>query len=176
MARKVLIVFFALGLAAAFAQTASKVQVATGNIALLAPVNPGTWNCENGGLTGTFPPCGPTTTRVLVRDISNKYIQTNVVGSAAALVGGVNTTTVNGNFDPSLYGHMWGGFNWEVPDMGGRWEGSFTAMADQMKGIVILRAVGYGYGGKLEGLKLEFFQENPGGGLPPTFIAIVTPK
>jgi hypothetical protein len=176
MFKNVLTGFFVLACVAAFAQTGSKVQVATGKVVLLSPVSPGTWICENGGLTGGSPPCGPTTTRVLVTGISNKYIQTDVTGPAAAMLGGINTTTVHGNFDAGYYGQMWGTFEWVVPDMGGRWQGSFTAMADQMRGVVINKAIGYGYEGKLEGLKLEFYQINPGGGLPPTFIAIVTPK
>ena len=120
MLRQVLIIFFVLGWAVACAQTSPKVLVATGKVVAAGAVSPGTWLCENGGLTGGSPPCGPTTTRVFIQSMSNKYVQQDVTGSAAAMVGGTNITTVNGNFDATYFGQMWGTFQWAVPDMGGR--------------------------------------------------------
>jgi hypothetical protein len=176
MLRQVLIVFFLLAWVVACAQSDPKVLVATGKEFHVQPINPGTWLCENGGLTGTSPPCGPTTTRVFFKDVSNKLAYQDVTGSAAAMLGGNNITNVQGNLDANYYGHMWGTFQWTVPDMGGRWEGTFSAVADQMRGIVINRAIGYGYGGKLEGLKLEFYAANPGKQGYSTFVAVVTSK
>jgi hypothetical protein len=176
MLRKVLIIFFVLGWAVACAQPASKVLVATGKEFHIQNLNPGTWICQDGGFTGATPPCGPTTTRVFIKDVSNKLEYRDVTGSAAAMLGGNNVTVVQGNLDATYYGHMWCTFTWTVPDMGGRWEGTCSVVTDVMRGISINKAVGYGYGGKLEGLKLEFYAVNPGGLPYSIFVATVTGK
>jgi hypothetical protein len=45
-----------------------------------------------------------------------------------------------------------------------------------MRGLLINRAVGYGAGGKLEGLKLEYYAVSPGSGQAGLFVAQVTSK
>jgi hypothetical protein len=100
----------------------------------------------------------------------------DITGSAADLLTGENITAVHGVLDGSYFGYLWGYFEWTVPGAGGKWQGSFTATADQMRGFLINKAVGYGNGGKLEGLKLEFVQVSPGSGQPAVWVAQVTTK
>ena len=173
MVNRVLIILLVLVVAVAYAQPPMKVFVATGKEVHAQAISPGTWTCVDGGYTGSNPPCGPGTTRVLVQGISNKLVYQDVKGSAAAMLGGENISTVNANLDANYYGHLWGTAQWTVPDMGGKWEGSFAAVADQMRGIVVNRAVLFGYGGKLEGLKMEYYAVSFGG--ETNFVAIVTP-
>jgi hypothetical protein len=45
-----------------------------------------------------------------------------------------------------------------------------------MRGLNMMKAVGYGSGGKLEGLKLEFYYVNSGSGQPAVWVAQVTTK
>jgi hypothetical protein len=167
-----------LACAAAYAQPPGPfVLLATGKLVQVKSLSPGSWYCEGGQLTTTGPPfCSQGTKRMFFWNMSNKYAGQDVLGSAAAYVGGENVTTVHGNFDEYFYGYMFGTFQWTVPEMEGIWEGTFTTRADQMRGNVVNIAVGYGRGGKLEGLKLEIYQVTPGSGLGSSFIAVVTKR
>jgi hypothetical protein len=100
----------------------------------------------------------------------------DVTGSATAMLRGKNNTVAHCNFDENYFGHCWGTFLWEIPEMGGVWEGTWSAASDQMKRITINSALGFGYGGKLEGLQLKFDGVNPGGLPHAVFIARVTSK
>ena len=164
--------------AVALAQTTpSKVLVATGKQVQIALMSPGTWVCEGGQVTVTGPPfCSPGTKKVSFSYMSSKYSMQDIVGSAVDLLAGENITAVHGVFDGSYFGYMWGHFEWTVPGAEGKWQGSFTATADQAKGLLINKAVGYGNGGKLEGLKLEFVQISPGAGQAPVWFAQITTK
>ena len=174
MLRHILIALVLLTSFAAFAQPPVKLLVATGLEIQTEALSPGTWSCDGGVFTGTMPPCSPGTTRIRVRDISNRHVYQEVTGTAAAYMGGSNVTYVHGDFDANFYGHMWGEFDWYIPEMGGGWEGTFTAMADQARGIVVLKGVGYGRGGKLEGLKIEILDLVLNG--KATVTVTVTPK
>ena len=178
MPQKVLVIFFMLGWAVASAQTApSKVLVATGKQVQTQLMSPGTWACEGGQLTTTGPPfCSPGTTKLSFSYMSSKYSMQDITGSAADLLTGENITAVHGVLDGNYFGYLWGHFEWTVPGAGGKWQGAFTATADQAKGFLINKAVGYGNGGKLEGLKLEFVQVSPGSGQPAVWVAQVTTK
>jgi hypothetical protein len=179
MLKQILAILFLLGWAVASAQPGPlKVFVATGKIGQSQTMNPGTWACEGGQVTTTGPPfCSPGTQKVAFAFLSSKYAPPlEVTGSAAEMLDGENTTVVHGVFDGNFYGHMWGHFEWAVPAMGGVWQGTFTATADQVRGMLINKAVGYGSGGKLEGLRLEFTQVSPGAGQRPVFVAQVTAK
>ncbi len=172
-----LIIFFLLVATIASAQPGPFVLVATGKEVQTKTLSTGSWACEGGQVTTSGPPfCSQGTKKVSFWNMSNLKTTQDVVGSAAAMVGGTNTTVVHGNFDGNYYGYMWGTFEWTVPEMGGVWEGTFAVTADQARGNVLNKAVGYGRGGKLEGLKLEFYGVSPGGGLPATFVAVVTSK
>jgi len=178
MLRQVLVIFFVLGWAVASAQPGPmKVFVATGKQVQTQLLNAGTWACEGGERTTTGPPfCSPGTKKVYFSYMSSKYSMQDLTGSAAEMLAGENTTVVHGVFDGSYFGHMWGHFEWTVPALEGRWQGSFTATADQMRGLLINKAVGYGSGGKLEGLKLEVYHVTAGAGQPAFFVAQVTTK
>ena len=178
MLRNFLLLFLILGLAAASAQPGPlKVLVATGTPAQVQLINPGWWECEGGQKTTTGPPfCSPGTKSSWVWGLSSKYEYKDLSGSAADLLTGVQITSVIGNFDSNYYGFMFGTFQWKVPGAGGTWFGTFTATADQMRGLLINKAVAYGSGGTLEGLKMEYTQVNPGGAPPPVFVAVVTGK
>jgi hypothetical protein len=154
-----------------------KVFVATGRQVIVETRSPGFWECEGGERTTTGPPfCSPGSTHISFWNLSSLYKSEELKGSAADLIDGELTTFVNGDFDGKYFGHMFGTFEWKVPGMGGQWLGTFTAVADQMRGLVVNKAVGYGSGGKLEGLKLEFYQVTPGAGQPSAFVAQVSTK
>lgn len=156
----------------ALAQDSSKVLVAVGKEVRTETISPGTVTCENGQPTGQIPPCSPSTTKIVLRGMSNKYVAQDVSGTATAYLGGWNITNVNADLDSGWYGHMWGTAEWTVPDMGGVWQGTFSVVADQGKGIVVNKAIFYGSGGKLEGLKMEFYAVTMG--TESTFIAFIT--
>jgi hypothetical protein len=178
MLKRVLAGVLLTGWAVASAQTAvSKVLVATGKQVAVQTMTPGTWVCEGGQVTTSGPPfCSPGTTKVAFTYMSTKYSMQDVIGSAADLLTGENITVVHGIFDGTYFGHMWGHFEWTVPAAGGKWQGTFTATADQIKGFLINNAVAFGNGGKLEGLKLEFTQVSPGAGQAAVWVAQVTAK
>jgi hypothetical protein len=170
-----LVTVLLLGWSVASAQTAStKVLVATGKEVHTQNLSPGTWVCEGGERTTSGPPCSATTKRIYLGGMSNKLVYQEVKGSAADLLGGENITVVYGIFDSSFVGQMFGYFEWTVPGAQGKWQGTFTAVADQLKGLVINRAVGYGMGGRLEGQKLELYTVSAEG--TATFVAQVTTK
>jgi hypothetical protein len=178
MLRQVLVIFFLLGWAVASAQPGPvKVFVAIGKQVQIQTLSPGTWGCEGGQTTTTGPPfCSPGTKKIYFTYMSTKYSMQDVTGSAADLLAGENVTAVHGVFDANYFGHMWGHFEWTVPAAEGRWQGSFTSTADQTRGLNMMKAVGYGSGGKLEGLKLEFYYVNSGSGQPAYFVAQVTTR
>ncbi|MFN0166900.1 MAG: hypothetical protein ACKV22_10765 [Bryobacteraceae bacterium] len=178
MLRNIPVLFFVFCLAAANAQPGpSKVLVATGQPVQLQLTNPGWWECEGGQKTTTGPPfCTPGTKNMWFWGLSSKYEFKKLSGSAADLLTGELITSVIGNFDSSFFGFMFGTFEWKVPGAGGTWLGSFTVTADQARGLHINKAVAYGSGGALEGLKMEYYEVNPGAGQPPVFIAVVAPK
>ncbi len=176
MLQKFFVLFLLVAAVAALAQPGPQVLVATGKEVHVQALSAGTRFCEGGQPATQGPPCSPGTKRIFLWNMSNQLDYQEVTGSAAAMLRGKNVTVVHGNFDENHYGHIWGTFEWTVPEMEGRWEGTFAATADQMRRIVINKAVGYGYGGKLEGLKLEFTGVNPGGLPHAIFIARVTTK
>jgi hypothetical protein len=114
--------------------------------------------------------------KVYLSYMSNKYSMQDLTGSASELLAGENTTVVHGVFDGNYFGHMWSHFEWAVPVAGGVWQGSFSSTADQFRGLQMMKAVGHGSGGKLEGLRLELYYVNSGSGQPACFIAQVTNK
>ena len=177
MLQRILVIFFMLGWSVGSAQPGPmKVFVGIGKQVHLQSVSPGTWVCEGGERRTTGPGCSAGTKKVHLSSMSNKYSMQDLTGSATDLLAGENTTVVNGVFDGNSVGHMWGHFEWTVPAAKGVWQGSFSSTADQARGLQMLRAVGYGSGGKLEGLRLELYYVNSGSGQPAYFFAQVTSK
>jgi hypothetical protein len=162
-----------LGWAVSNAQPPEKILTATGKEVHAEAINPGTWNCVGGQPTGLMPPCSPDTKRIIIQGVSNKYVYQDVTGPAAAMLKGENITRVHANLDGNYYGQLLCTFEWAVPGMGGRWEGNCNVTADQIRGIVINRAVAHGRGGKLEGLTLEFYAIHQDGLPYSTFVAAV---
>ena len=174
MLHKLLVMFLLVAAVAALAQPTPQVLVATGKEVRTETVAPGAVICGGGQPTGQIPPCSPTTTNIMIRGMSNKYVAEEVTGSAAAMLGGWNITFVNGDLDANWCGHLWGAAQWTVPEMGGVWQGVFFAVADQARGFVINKAMFFGSGGKLEGLKMDYYAVSIGG--KTTFVAVVTGK
>ena len=162
MLRQILIPCLLLGWSVAYGQPAKQIFTATGKEVHDASLSPGAWTCVGGQPTGQMPPCSPGTKRIMVRDLSNRLVYQEVTGSAAPMLAGTNVTNVRGNFDQNYYGQLSCTFEWTVPEMNGRWEGTCSVTGSPLQGIIINRAVGRGHGGKLEGLTLEFYEVNLG--------------
>ena len=176
MLHKFLATFLLLATAAALAQPSPQILVATGKEVHIQTKSAGTVICVGGEPTTQGPPCSPGTKRIFIISRMNVLEYQDVTGSAAAMLRGKNKTVAHCNLDENYFGHCWGTFLWEIPEMGGVWEGTWSAASDQGKRITINRALGFGYGGKLEGLQLEFDGVNPGGLPHAVFIARVTSK
>jgi hypothetical protein len=162
MRRSVPIILFLAVVAVAYAQPPQKLLTATGKEYHAAMVDPGTWLCVGGQATGAAPPCSVGTKQIIIHGLSSRLVYTDVTGPAAAMLQGENITLVHANLDENYYGQLLCTFEWTVPGMGGRWEGTCNATADQMRGIVINRATAHGRGGQLEGKTLEFYAINQG--------------
>jgi hypothetical protein len=106
----------------------------------------------------------------------SQYEYQDVTGTAAAMFGGKNHTVSHCNLDENYYGHCWGTFEWTIPELGGKWEGVWGGMHDMLAGVVSYSSIGFGSGGKLEGLQLRYEGANPGGGGRVVFIAKVLAK
>jgi hypothetical protein len=173
MLHKFLVMFLLVATAVALAQPSPQVLVATGKEVHSATTSPGVVVCEGGQPSTQGPPCSPGTKQIWIWNVVNVSEYTEVAGPAAAYLKGKNTTVVHCKLDQNYVGLCWGTFEWEVPEMGGRWEGTWFAPGERAKGISINSASGYGYGGKLEGLQLKFDAVNPGGLSYSIFIARV---
>jgi hypothetical protein len=166
-----------------FAQTASKVLVATGTDVITSVVSPGTIACI-GGTPGTNPqgpPCSPGTTRFLMSYRNALGSHEQVSGSAASLIQGTYNIVTHCNMDGNYYGHCWGHFVLTVPGAEGHWEGSWSGVFDIATNNLSYSGTAYGNGGKLEGLQLriEWAATGPGPTGPEqraTFIARVSGK
>lgn len=144
--------------AAAFAQTPSKVPVATVKEVMTGVPSPGTLVCV-GGTPATNPqgpPCSPGTRQVLISHRNSLFDLQEVTGSAAGLVKGQVSVVVHCNLDGNYYGYCWGHFEWTVPEAGGKWEGTWGGMHDLLTNTISYSATGFGNGGKLQGLQLRY--------------------
>ena len=176
MQRRVLVSFFLAGLAVAYAQPGQKVFTATGKEYHVQPLTPGKWVCVGGQFTGDVPgapPCSPGTKSIIIHDVSNRLEYQDVTGSGAPMLDGWNVTHVTGNLDGNYNGKLWCTFEWTVPAMNGKWVGTCSVTTDQ--GGSVNRAEALGRGGKLEGLKLEFYAiDDPSGQGYSIFVAAIT--
>lgn len=164
-----------LAAAAAFAQPQSKVLVATGKEIMVDLLSPGTLACTGGTPTNNpqGPPCSPSTKQILISYRNSVAEYQDVSGSAAALIQGKNNIVAHCNLDGNYYGHCWGHFVMTVPAAGGQWEGTWSGMYDMLTNTVSYTAIGYGSGGKLEGLQMKYEGAYTGPG-PGVFIARVS--
>jgi hypothetical protein len=163
---------------AAFAQTGSKVLVAVGKESVVEVKSPGTVMCE-GGQPGTDPqgpPCSPGAKRIMIWNRMSVVEIQDTVGPAAAMYRGRVSVVCHCNLDENYYGHCWGTFELPIPELGGRWEGTWGGPHDLLAGVVTFSATGYGYGGKLEGLEVREQAVFPGGTAPGTAVFRVTSK
>jgi hypothetical protein len=162
--------------AAALAQPEPKVLVATGK-EVTQTVSPGVLICEGGQPTGqAFPPCSPSTKKILLRNLIMVGTYSEVTGTAAGMFRGKSTIITQCNLDDKYYGFCWGTLEWAAPELEGKWEGSWWGVLDFVASAGSISADCYGYGGKLEGLRMRFDEVEPGAGLPTTFIARVLAK
>jgi hypothetical protein len=171
-----LLVTMFVACAAATAQGPSKVLVATAKEAITEIASPGTITCI-GGAPSNNPqalPCSPGTKRVLVSYRVSRAAYQEIAGSAADLIKGQVETVVHCNLDADYYGHCWGHFVWTVPGAGGVWEGVWGGPHDLLTNVVSYTAVGFGVGGKLEGLQLKWEAAYTGPG-PGFGIATIHP-
>jgi hypothetical protein len=156
----------------AYAQTSSKVLVATGTEVETSRVF-GTIVCI-GGQPATDPqgpPCSPGTTRFLMSSTVRTNRFQNLAGSAASLLEGATTTDVTHcNADGTYYGHCWGHSLITVPAAGGQWEGTWSGMFDMLTNTSSWSAILYGFGGKLDGLQLRIEGASTAPGQPQTII------
>ena len=162
---------------AAWGQTQSKVLVATGTQAMKTLVSPGALFCVGGAPTGLWPqmpPCSPGTTRILFTYRNALFENQQVSGSAANLIAGTLNVVTHCNLDAYGYGHCWGHFEWEIPGAGGKWEGSWSGMFDVATNSSSYSGTGYGYGGKLEGLRIQCQWADTAPDKPTTFIASIS--
>jgi hypothetical protein len=173
MLRQILIPCLLLGWSVAYAQPAKQIFTATGKEVHDAMLSPGTWTCVGGQPTGQMPPCSADTKRILVRGVSSRLVYSEVFGSAAPMLAGTNVTNVRGELDGNYYGHLSCTFEWTIPEMGGRWEGTCSLTGFPLRGLAINRAIGRGHGGKLEGLTLEFYEVYMEGQQAAIFVAAI---
>jgi hypothetical protein len=168
---------FALLLApVACAQQTPKVLMATGKEEMAQLLDPGSLDCVGGKPTGTPLQCTPGTTKVFLWNWVSTQRSQDVVGTAAALIGGQNKLVMNCNLDQTYYGHCWGIFEWEIPGAGGKWEGVWSGVSEYATNRVTYHLTGYGTGGQLEGLQIEKEGVWPGGTQLGTFVVKVTKK
>jgi len=163
--------------AAALGQTPAKVLVAVGNPVMKTLVSPGALACVGGTPTGLWPqmpPCSPGTTRILFSYRNALFDTRQVSGSAGSLISGTMNVVTHCNLDATGYGHCWGHFEWDVPGSGGIWEGSWSGMWDGATNSTSYGGTGYGYGGKLDGLRVEFQCADTGLDKPTALIATVS--
>ncbi|MBM3746282.1 MAG: hypothetical protein FJW34_10840 [Acidobacteria bacterium] len=155
---------------------ASKVLVASGKPTSQI-VNPGILICEGGQPTGLAAPmCSPGTTKILIRNLIQEGAYQDLTGTAAAIFRGKFTAVTQCNLDDKYYGFCWGTFEWAVPEMGGKFEGSWSGVLDYAIHAGYLSGNAYGYGGKLEGLRMTFDELYPGGTAPWVGILKVLPQ
>jgi len=178
MIRRLFIGFVSAATVVALAQTSPKVLVAVAKAAMVDVKSPGTVECE-GGQPGTDPqgpPCSPGTKRIRIWNRMSVTENMEVTGPAAALYRGKVNVVCHCIFDADLTGHCWGTYELSPPDTGGRWEGTWSSPMDLLAGTTYLTAVGYGTGGKLEGLEIRETAVGPGGTAPMTVVVRVTTK
>jgi hypothetical protein len=124
----------------------------------------GTITCIGGQATGlAFPWCTPETKRIQVRGAIRFFSYQELAGPAAAFFAGTPRYVFNCNWDQNYAGPCWGTFEWPIAAKNGKWEGSFTADIDLLKGFVKGTVVGHGDGGELEDLKMLYDILYPGG-------------
>jgi len=176
MRHRILPLLLLLAPAGALAQAPSKVLVATAKEVLTDVVTPGTIVCVGGAPTNNpqGPPCSPGTKQVLISYRNTLAQYQEVTGSAAALIRGQVNVVVHCNLDGNYYGHCWGHFVWTVPEAGGQWEGTWGGPHDMLTNTVSYSAVGFGSGGKLEGLQLKWEAAYTGPG-PGFGVAAIQP-
>lgn len=147
----------------------SKVLVATGK-ETTEITNPGFLICEGGQPTGqAFPPCSPSTKKILYRNLIMVGTLSEVTGTAAAMFRGKATIITQCNFDDKYYGFCWGTWEWAAPGQAGKWEGSWSSTTDYAAAVGAVSSELCGYGGKLEGLQMKYVSVYPGGMTPATF-------
>lgn len=173
------IAFLLAASAPCFAQQASKLLVA---VAKLNPVievrSPGLLQCE-GGQPGTDPqgpPCSPGTKRILIWNRMSVMEIQESIGPAAAMYRGKVSIVAHCSFDENYSGHCWGTYTLPIPELGGHWEGTWTAPFDLFTGAQYLSGVAFGRGGKLEGLQIKEESVAPGGSAQQVVVIRVTSK
>jgi hypothetical protein len=174
--RHTLPILLLLGPAAALAQQPPKVLVATGKEMMAELLDPGALDCVGGKPAGPPLQCSPGTKSIFVWNWVSTQGYQDVVGTAAVMTRGRNKVVMHCNLDQNYYGHCWGTFEWEVAELGGKWEGVWSGFWDFAGNIVSYNATGYGSGGQLEGLRIEKESAWPGGAQPGTFVLKVLAK
>jgi hypothetical protein len=76
--------------------------------------------------------------------------------SVAPFITGPITFVVNCNFDSNYRGPCWGTFEWEAPEVGGMWEGTWTTpVMDLVTYESKISIVGHGMGGEIDGKQIK---------------------
>ena len=161
---------------AAFAQQSAKVLVASGKEVAAGMLDPSMLACIDGKPTGKPLQCTPGTSKVLLSYWVSLQAYQDVVGTAAAMFRGQNTIVMHCVLDANYYGHCWGHFAWDAPDLAGKWEGVWSGVWDFAANRVSYHMTGYGSGGQLEGLQFERESAWPGGTAAGTFVVKVFAK
>ncbi|MBI4904444.1 MAG: hypothetical protein HY820_12455 [Acidobacteria bacterium] len=161
---------------AAHAQQLPKVLVASGKEILVELLSPGELDCVGGQPTGRPLQCSPGTSRILLTNWVSVQGYEDVTGTAAAMTRGLNTIVMHCNLDRNYYGHCWGTFEWEVAEMGGKWQGVWSGIWDFAANRVSYHLTGYGSGGQLEGLRIEKESVWHGGTQSGTFVVNLLAK
>lgn len=155
--------------ATASAQAPSKVLVATAKEVMTKLASPGTIACIDGtpGRDPQGPPCSPGTKQILISYRNSIFEYQELAGSAASLIKGQASVVVHCDLDSNYFGYCWGHFEWTVPEAAGKWVGTWGGMHDFLTNTISYSAVGFGTGGKLQGLKLKYeaAYTGPGPGL-----------
>ena len=175
MFRHILPIFLLLA-PVARAQQPPKILVATGKEMSVELLNPGVLECVGGQPAGPPFRCSPGTSRIFFWNSVAVQGYQDVAGTAAAMFRGRNTIVMHCNLDQNYYGHCWGTFELDIPEMGGKWEGAWSGIWDYAANRVSYHMTGYGSGGQLEGLRFEKESVWPGGTQPGTFVVKVLAK
>lgn len=164
------VILIVAGVLVQTSQAKGKFLFATGQEVNLAVTDPGSIECIGGAPTGDpYAPCTPGTRRIHTRGRESINTYTDVTGTAAPMFQGENSTIGNCNFNADLQGHCWGTFEWEIPALGGVWQGTWSGDFDLLAFTASYKAVGHGSGGDLEGSQFLLETIYPGGTYFGTF-------
>lgn len=150
-----LVIVFALVITPATAKAKASKNQCTGTEIPLGLLDPGVWTTPGGN--------------VHVRGMVSQFLEE----SSCPQTGGVNTSTMNAEWDAAFSGPMQGTWHLETDyGGGGVWEGTWQGVSN-VDGSYAYEAVGHGISGSVLGLKITTTAQCAGPGLQVSFTSIL---